>query len=93
MQEKEMMNDVLTGLKSSIANYGRVISECDDENLRRTIQQIRNDCEQYQWQMAKLAEQKNYYQPAEKATDQQVQTVRSQVSPGGAGGINIRTHM
>lgn len=92
MQEKEMVNDVLSTLKSSISNYGRVISECSDENLRQTIQQIRDNCEQYQWQMSKLAEQKNYYQPAQKATDQQVDQVKSQVT-GTGGGFNIRTPM
>ena len=66
MQEKEMVSDVLSSLKSSLSNYGRVIGECEDQELRQTIQQIRNQCEHYHYQMFKVAEQKNYYKPAQK---------------------------
>ena len=44
-----------------------------DQELRQTIQQIRNQCEHYHYQMFKIAEQKNYYKPAQKASDHQIQ--------------------
>ena len=83
MQEKTMVNDVLSGLKSSISNYGRIISECSDQNLRQTIQQIRNNCEQYQYQLYQMAEQKNYYQAAQTASERDISQVRSDIVQGG----------
>ena len=83
MQEKTMVNDVLSGLKSSISNYGRIISECSDQNLRQTIQQIRNNCEQYQYQLYQMAEQKNYYQAAQTASERDISQVRSDIAQGG----------
>jgi spore coat protein CotF len=80
MQEKEMVNDVLCTVKSSLSNYGRVIGECANQELRQTIQQIRNEDEHFQWQLFKVAEQKNYYKPAQKATDHQVQQLRSEIT-------------
>ncbi len=82
MQEKEMVSDVLGTLKSSLSNYGRVIGECEDQELRQTIQQIRNKCEHYQYEMFKIAEQKNYYKPAQQASDHQIQQIRSDVTRG-----------
>ena len=32
MQEKDMVSDVLSSLKSSLTNYGRVIGECETRN-------------------------------------------------------------
>jgi spore coat protein CotF len=80
MQEKEMVNDVLCTVKSSLSNYGRVIGECANQELRQTIQQIRNEDEHFQWQLFKVAEQKNYYKPAQKATDHQVQQLKSEIT-------------
>ncbi|MBA1334289.1 MAG: Spore coat protein F [Firmicutes bacterium] len=82
MQEKDMVNDVLGSLKSSLTNYGTVIGECEDQNLRQTLQQIRNECEHFHYQLFKVAEQKNYYKPAQKASDHQVQQLKSEVTQG-----------
>lgn len=81
MQDKQMVNDVLSMLKSSLENYSRVISESSNQQLRQSLQQIRNADEQFQQQLADIAIQKGYYQPAQPASPQDVQQVRSQVSP------------
>ena len=87
MQEKDMVSDVLSSLKSSLTNYGRGIGECEDQELRQTIQQIRNQCEHYHYQMFKVAEQKNYYKPAQKASDHQIQQLRSELTQGNTGNM------
>jgi spore coat protein CotF len=79
MQDKIMVNDALSMVKSSITNYASVISECANPNLRSTIQQIRNNCETSQYELFKLAQTKGYYQPAMMANDTDVQHVRSQL--------------
>ncbi|OQB20478.1 MAG: Coat F domain protein [Firmicutes bacterium ADurb.Bin182] len=77
LNEKEMVNDTLTMLKSSITGYSNVISEAGNPQFRQTIQQIRNNCEQSQYELYKLAEQKGYYQPAAQARQDEIQQIKS----------------
>jgi hypothetical protein len=60
MQEKVMVNDVLSMINSSLTGYANVIAQCADPNLRQTITQIRNADEQFQYQLYKVAEQKGF---------------------------------
>jgi len=80
MHEKEMVNDVLTMMKGSLGNYARVISETSNQQLRQTLQQIRNADEQFQYQLASIAQQKGYYQPAQQASANDIQQIKSQFS-------------
>ena len=86
MQEKDMVNDILSMLNSSLTGYANVIVQCSDQNLRQTLQQIRNSDEQFQYQLYRVAEQKGYYRPAEQATPQEIQEIKSiytvESSPG-----------
>lgn len=79
MQEKTMVNDALSQLKSSLTTYASVISECANPTLRSTIQQIRNNCETSQYELFKIAQNKGYYQPAQTADNQDVQQIKSQL--------------
>ena len=40
MQEKEMISDYLAGINASLAGYGGIISQCENQELRETIQSI-----------------------------------------------------
>ncbi len=77
MQEKDMVNDILSMVNSSLTGYANVISQCSNVNLRQTIQQIRNADEQFQYDLYKVAEQKGYYKAAQQASPQEVQQVNS----------------
>lgn len=79
MQDKEMMNDILSMAKSNLTIYANVISEASNQQLRQTIQQIRNSDEQFQYQLYQMAEQKGFYKPAAQADQSDIQTVKSQV--------------
>ncbi|MEC2343129.1 MULTISPECIES: spore coat protein [Paenibacillus] len=79
MQDKEMVNDALSMVKSSLTTYSSVISECANPQLRSTIQQIRDNCEKSQYELFQLARSKGFYQPAMMADDQEVQQVKSQL--------------
>ena len=79
MQEKAMVNDALSMEKSSLTFYANAISECENQNLRSTLQQIRNKCETSQYELFRLAESKGYYKPAATANDQEVQQIKSQL--------------
>jgi len=78
MDEKTMVNDVLSMINSSLAGYANIIAQTDNTGLRQTLQQIRNNDETSQFDLAKIAEQKGYYVPAAKAPESEVATVRNQ---------------
>ena len=80
MDEKYMVNDVLSMLKSSITTYANVITEADNPQFRQTIQQMRNNCESFQYEVYNVAKQKGYYQPADPAEKTDIQKVKNQVS-------------
>ncbi|NLM10465.1 MAG: spore coat protein [Clostridiaceae bacterium] len=83
MTEKDMVNDYLSSLKSSLTGYSTVISECSNLQLRQTFQQMRNQDEERQLRLAQYAIQKGYYQPAQQAQQNQIQQVYSQLQSGG----------
>ncbi|NFQ58481.1 spore coat protein, partial [Clostridium botulinum] len=68
MQEKEMISDYLAGLNASLAGYGGIISQCENQQLRETIQQMRNQDEYRQYNLFTKAKEKGYYIPAQPAT-------------------------
>lgn len=82
MQEKEMISDYLGGLNASLAGYGGIISQCENEQLRSTIQGMRNQDEVRQYSLFKIAKEKGYYIPAQQATPNEISTVKQQLSQG-----------
>ena len=46
--------------------------------LRQTFQQIRNNDESFQYELFKVAQAKGYYQPTQKATATEINTVKTQ---------------
>jgi spore coat protein CotF len=80
MQDKEMVNDILSMVNSSLTTYASVISQASNAQLRQTLQQIRNSDEQFQFQLFQVAEQKGYYKPASQAPQSDIQSVKSMVS-------------
>lgn len=80
MNEKDMVLDILTGVKASIANYAKVITECCDLNLRQTFQQMRDGDEQFQYNLYKLAEKKGYYIKSLDETPENCQNIKTQLT-------------
>lgn len=58
MNEKDMVNDYLSGLKASLTGYANYISESNNEALRQTLIQIRNQDEERQRTMYQYVLQK-----------------------------------
>lgn len=79
MDEKTMVNDILEGTKSELTTYQGAITEAENTGLRQTFQQIRNDCESFQYELFKIAQTKGYYTPAEQATEQEINTVKTEL--------------
>ncbi|WLD91649.1 spore coat protein [Alkalihalobacillus sp. AL-G] len=80
MNEKDMVNDYLAALNGSIGNYGKIIAETENPQLRQALQQIRNEDEQRQFSLYQAATQKGYYKPAAQANPTQIQQVKSELT-------------
>ena len=79
LQDKTMVNDALSSVKSSLTFYANTIAECANPNLRSTNQQIRNNCETSQYELYKLAQSKGFYKPAIMANDTEIQQTKTQL--------------
>lgn len=77
MREKDMVNDVLSMVNSSLTGYANVIAQTSNQQLRQTITQIRNQDEMFQYDLYKLAEQKGFYHAAPPADQNDLQQVKS----------------
>lgn len=79
MDEKTMVNDILDNVKSDLSSYQNAIAECENMQLRQTLQQIRNNDESFQYELFKVAQTKGYYMPAAKATVTEIDNVKNQL--------------
>lgn len=79
MDEKTMVNDILDNIKASLTTYQGVISEAENMQLRQTVQQIRNNCENSQYEIFKIAQTKGYYKPAAQATQSEIMNVKNEL--------------
>lgn len=79
MDEKTMVNDILSCAKSSLSLYQMGIAETENLQLRQTLQQLRNDTESFQYELFKVAKTKGYYKPATPADSSEIQTVKTEL--------------
>ena len=55
MDEKTMVNDILSCAKSSLSLYQMGIAETENLQLRQVLQQLRDDTESFQYELFKVA--------------------------------------
>ena len=79
MDEKTMVNDILDGTKAELTTYQGVITEAQNMQLRNAVQQIRNNCENFQYELFKVAQTKGYYKPAQSATPEEITKVKTEL--------------
>ena len=79
MEEKTMVNDILDNTKTELTTYQNVISETENMQLRQTLQQLRDNCESYQYELFKIAQVKGYYKPASGATQTDINIIKSEL--------------
>ena len=76
MNEKTMVADTLTGINGELVRFGEMIKKKKNSELKQTLKQFRNACEQSQEELYKIAREKSYYVPAAKATQQEIDHVK-----------------
>ncbi len=79
MDEKTMVNDILSGVKNELTAYQTAISETANQELRQTMQSIRNSDEAFQYELFKVAQTKGYYKPAQPATITEINNVKNEL--------------
>lgn len=77
MQEKTMVADALTGINGELVRFAEMIPQTENQELKNTLKQFRNACETSQEQLYQMAREKSYYVPAAKATEQEIEHVKS----------------
>ena len=82
LQEKTMVADTLAGINGELTRYAGMIAQSENKELKQTLKQMRNACEQSQEELYNIAREKSYYVPAEQATAEEVAHVKSLVSQG-----------
>ena len=82
MQEKTMVADTLAGINGELTRYAGMIAQSENKELKQTLKQIRNACEQSQEELYKIAREKSYYVPASKAPAEEVAHVKSLFTQG-----------
>ena len=81
MQEKTMVADTLAGINGELTRYAGMIAQSENKELKQTLKQIRNACEQSQEELYQIARE-SYYVPASKATAEEVAHVKSLFTQG-----------
>ncbi len=82
MQEKTMVADTLAGINGELTRYAGMIAQSENKELKQTLKQIRNACEQSQEELYQIAREKSYCVPASKATAEEVAHVKSLFTQG-----------
>lgn len=82
LQEKIMVADTLAGINGELVRYAEMIAQSENKELKTTLKQIRNACEQSQEELYQIARDKSYYVPASKATEEEVEHVKNLFTHG-----------
>ena len=77
LDEKTMVSDALAGVNGELVRYGEMISQTENKELKQCLKQIRNQCEMSQEKLYQVAREKSYYVPAAKASQQEINHVKS----------------
>lgn len=77
LNEKTMVADTLAGINGELVRYGEMIPQTENKELKQTLKQFRNACEQSQEEIYQLAREKSYYVPASEATEEEIAHVKS----------------
>lgn len=80
MNEKDMVNDVISMTKQGTTTYTTAISECSNKDLRQTFQNMRNSDEEFQYTLSQIAIQKGYYKPSQTTTLAEKNKVKADLS-------------
>ena len=77
MDEKTMVTDTLVGINGELKMFAEYITQTENKELKQFLKQMRNQSEMSQEKLYQVAREKSYYVPAAKATQEEVEHVKS----------------
>ena len=77
LNEKTMVADALAGVNGELTRFGEMIPQTENKELKQCLKQMRNACEMAQEKLYDLARERSYYVPAARASQQEIEHVRS----------------
>ena len=77
MDEKTMVTDTLVGITGELKTSAEYITQTENKELKQCLKQMRNQSEMSQEKLYQVAREKSYYVPAAKATQEEVEHVKS----------------
>lgn len=77
MNEEYMVRDALSSINSGLKTYQDMISQTENQDLRMTLQQMRNETETSQYELFNMAKSKNYYHASQKATPESINNLKA----------------
>lgn len=80
LTEKTMVVDALNGVNGELSRFGEMIPQTENKELKQCLKQIRNECELSQEKLYQVAREKSFYVPAEKASRQEIDHVKSVIT-------------
>jgi spore coat protein CotF len=80
MQEQAMVTDALNSINNGIKSLSDMITQTENQELRQTLQQMRNQTETCQYELYTIAKNKNYYQPARQVSQQEISELKNTVN-------------
>ena len=83
LKDKDMAGDCLDMLKHGCMEKTKAASECSNNQLRSTLIQMRDTCEQTQQQFSQTVTQKGWYLPSNSADQNEISRVKSYYQSGG----------
>ena len=66
LDDKTMVADTLAGVNGELTRYGGMIAQSENQELKQTLKQMRNQSEMSQEEIYQIARAKSYYVPAAK---------------------------
>ena len=81
MNEKTMVADALVGINGELKMFGDMIPQTENPQLKQTLKQLRNACETSQEELYQIARAHDYYIPAQKASQDEINHVKNILSP------------
>lgn len=82
IQEKQMVNDALSNINAGLTSYASMIVQTQNQELRNTLKQMRDQAEKSQYDLYTIAKNLNYYTPAQQASQDEIMKVKSEVTCG-----------
>ena len=80
MTDKTMVADTLAGINGELVRYGEMIPQTENQQLKQTLKQMRNQCEMSLEEVYQMASARWYSVPAACAIPVEVAHVRSILS-------------